>query len=225
MESYHVYQMKVEHSGFINYAYIIVDDATQKAAVVDPSWDYDAVVRVLKKLNVQAEMILLTHLHPDHAFCAHRFPKDFPDCRIYLSRQEYEYYGYAAEGLQLFEDDAVQMLGGTSIRCLVTPGHTKGSACYLLHGELFAGDTVFAEGCGICSCAGGDAEAMYRSFQRLKQTVRQDVRVYAAHSFGYVQGKTMAELMRCNIYFQFETMESFVRMRNRKGQKNLFAFQ
>ncbi|HML87613.1 MAG TPA: MBL fold metallo-hydrolase [Methylomusa anaerophila] len=46
--------------------YLIVDDNTHFAAIVDPTWELETIEIFLKKLDVHLEMILLTHSHFDH---------------------------------------------------------------------------------------------------------------------------------------------------------------
>lgn len=225
MGAYRVYQTKVEMNGFKNYVYIIVDKRTKKAAVIDPSWDYERISSILHRLEVEVTAVLLTHLHIDHSYSAHQFVKDYPECRIYLSQKEYEYYGYSGEKIVTIDQNQIITVGATRISCLVTPGHTKGSVCYWLEDILFTGDTIFTEGCGICDGAGGDAVEMYHSIQMIKRIMSPQVRLYAAHSFGYGQGYTMEEVSKMNIYFQIEDIETFVQFRNRKGQNHLFKFR
>ncbi|WP_268964163.1 MBL fold metallo-hydrolase, partial [Paenibacillus sinensis] len=76
------------------------------------------------------------------------------------------------------------MLGDTQITCILTPGHTYGSACYLTSDHLFTGDTVFIEGCGLCDTVGGDPEQMFHSIQRIKSAINPMVQIFPGHSYG-----------------------------------------
>lgn len=225
MKSYQIYQTKVEKFGFINYVYFIIDKRTRKAAIVDPSWDYEKISQTARNMGIEVVAVLLTHLHIDHSFSAKKYVDNNPDCKIYLSKNEYEYYKYSGKGIVTLSHFEQIIIGDTAIRCLVTPGHTKGSACYWLEDAIFTGDTIFAEGCGICNTEGGSAVEMYYSIQMIKRLIPPSVKLYAAHSYGKGQGKSMEEISKINIYFQIENLDTFVGFRNRTGQKNLFGFK
>jgi glyoxylase-like metal-dependent hydrolase (beta-lactamase superfamily II) len=115
-------------------------------------------------------------------------------------------------------------LGETPISFLFTPGHTAGGGCYLLSDSLFAGDTVFIEGCGICHARGGSPEEMFNSIQEIKRIVPPHVRVYPGHSFGEKPGRTLHHLVKQNIYFQINKKRQFIDFRMRKSFKKFFDF-
>lgn len=225
MLTYLVYQMKVEQFHFKNYIYFIVNKATNKVAIVDPSWNYSAVINLLEKLKVKVDAILLTHSHFDHVYMTKILTSRYTDAKVYMSKVECQYYGYTAKNLVEIHDKDIIKLGDTDITCLLTPGHTKGSVCYLLEESLFTGDTIFVEGCGICNTLGGNPYDMYNSIQKIKKNVDPSVRIYAGHSFGKEQGYKLDEVAKQNIYFNIEDVEIFVAFRNRKGQNGLFNFK
>lgn len=63
-------------------------------------------------------------------------------------------------------------LAGLKVKVLHTPGHTPGSVCYLIEGELFTGDTMFEYGWGRTDLPGGNEAQMRQSLQRLAPMVR-----------------------------------------------------
>lgn len=224
MLTYDVYQMKVQNFGFINYIYIIVDKITKQTALVDPSWNYPAVLQRLEQLNVEVNALLLTHSHIDHVYMVDSLIKKYKTARVYISDIECQYYSYYAKNLVRLQDGDKIRIGKTDVTCILTPGHTKGSMCYQLQESLFTGDTIFSVGCGMCTSPGGDAYEMYHSIQKIKKEVEPHVRVYAGHSYGRKQGDKMMEIAKYNIYFHIDDINIFVAFRNRKGQHNLFEF-
>lgn len=224
MLTYNVFQLKVEQYGFKNYVYIIIDKETGKTAVIDPSWDSSLIVDALKKMKLRLDIILLTHSHIDHAYCVDSLLKKYENVEVFISSIEQQYYGYSVGNLDSLLDEAQILLGGTKITCMLTPGHTKGSMCYLLNDSFFTGDTIYAEGCGICSTTGGDASEMYRSIQRIKKSVNPHTRIYAGHSFGKEQGMTLKEISRYNIYFQMNDINDFIKFRNREMKIHYYNF-
>lgn len=225
MLTYNVFQLKAEQYGFKNYVYIIVDKETGKTAVVDPSWDCSLIVDMLKKKELNLDIILLTHSHIDHAYCVDSLIKKYGNVEVFISDIEQQFYGYSVGNLNSLKDEEQILLGETKITCMLTPGHTKGSMCYLLENSFFTGDTIYAEGCGICSTTGGDAGEMYHSIQKIKQSVNSHVRIYAGHSFGKEQGMTLKEISKYNIYFQMNDINNFIKFRNRKQQLHYFEFK
>ena len=139
---YAVHPLRTSSLGIVNYNYIIVDEATGLAALVDPAWEADTIMGRLDALGVTPAMLLLTHSHKDHVDLADHLARRY-GIPAYMSGEEIVRYGFHCTGLQSFADGRRLTLGQTEIECLVTPGHTTGSACFLLAGDLFTGDTVF----------------------------------------------------------------------------------
>lgn len=222
--TYDTYRLRVVSGNVINYCYIIMDRLTKYAAVVDPAWDIDAIVEKLKVMNADLKWILLTHSHEDHVDLVPELIRRYRPI-VYMSQQEIEYYGYRCDNLISFVDREQLSLGYTNITCLVTPGHTFGSSCFLLSKDLFTGDTIFIEGCGMCTAKGGDAEDMYHSVHRIKKMVGSEVLVQPGHSFGKEPGYPISYLQRNNIYFQLEKKEDFVSFRMRKNQSQELLYQ
>ena len=75
-------------------------------------------------------------------------------------------------------------VGALNLTTLYTPGHTKGSSCYLVeqNGEklLLSGDTLFARSIGRTDLTGGDEEAMTNSLYRLS-SLEGDMPVLPGH--------------------------------------------
>ncbi|WP_410511164.1 MBL fold metallo-hydrolase [Paenibacillus sp. BR2-3] len=221
---YEMFTIKTQCMNFFNYAYLGIDKATRKAFVVDPSWDVSQLVRILEQKQASLEAVLLTHSHFDHTNMVKKLEMLYqPD--VYISKTEADYYKYHCKRLITIEDMDRIGIGETTITCLVTPGHTKGSVCYWSGDNLFSGDTIFIEGCGLCDSEGGSAEDMYHSIHRLIRLVPANVRVYPGHSFGESPGKEMSYLYKKNLYFQIDDIQHFVKYRNRKNNLRIFDFK
>ena len=158
-----------------NYAYLIVCENTNNAAVVDPS-EAEPVLRQVEKEKVALTAILNTHHHRDHTGGNPGLLEHFP----------LEVYGHMADkgripGLThpLDEGDKV-MIGKLSAKVLFIPGHTKGHVAYLFEKKLFCGDTLFTAGCG--RLFEGTAEQMHNSLSRLQQ-LPSDTLVYCGHEY------------------------------------------
>ncbi|PEU20728.1 MBL fold metallo-hydrolase [Bacillus wiedmannii] len=221
---YEIIPLKVGFSNILNFNYIVIDKLSKQAAIVDPSWDLELITRTCHELDVRLTKILLTHSHNDHVNLVDPIVKQF-DTQVYMSAKEIEFYNFKCRNLNAIQDFNTIKLGETQISCLLTPGHTVGGTSYLLSHSLFTGDTVFIEGCGICTTIGGSPEQMFNSIQKIKSTIEPHVRIYPGHSYGKDPGYTMSYLLKNNIYFLIESKEQFIRFRMRNNQKNLFNFK
>ena len=78
----------------------------------------------------------------------------------------------APEATDLVKEGDELELAGLKVKVLHTPGHTPGSVCYLIEGELFTGDTLFEYGWGRTDLPGGNEGQMEASLRRLMPMVR-----------------------------------------------------
>ena len=206
-----------------NYNYVVIDVATRLAVLVDPSWQADVVVGAVVDAGVRVAGILLTHSHPDHIDLAASLGTRF-GCPLWMSKEEIAWSGYRAPGLVAIDATPFHV-GSMTIRPMLTPGHTPGCMCYRVDDDLFTGDVLFAEGCGICP----DVDAalrMYESLGRIRRDIQDSTRIYPGHSFGLAPGQSFETVRRENIYLQFSNRDDFAAFRTRKGQSRakLFTF-
>lgn len=219
-----VITLEVTYKAMKNYNYVLVDQSTRKAVIVDPAWEMDKIESALKEANAQLEGVLLTHSHPDHVHLARAVSAKYC-CPVWMSKQEVLYSGFTAD--RLVEIDSSEWsVGAMTIKPILTPGHTPGCICYLVGSNLFTGDVLFAEGCGLCPGL-ESAYEMFESLAELKRRIDPQTRVYPGHCYGKLPGRQFAELLRENIYLQFRDRDSFAAFRLRKGQntKRLLAFK
>ncbi|MEZ5673426.1 MAG: MBL fold metallo-hydrolase [Thiotrichaceae bacterium] len=175
-----------------NFVYIIHDHSTNQATIVDPGWDVHKLLRFCENHQLQITQVLLTHSHYDHVnnldeLLAHC------DAQVHLSEAEANFWGKRSKHFCLHQDNDMISLGETQIKLWHTPGHTPGSVCYHLGDYLLTGDTLFVRGCGRCDLAGGDAEQMFYSLQRLRNTCSPEMIIYPGHNYGVTPFSTMAD--------------------------------
>ena len=112
-------------------------------------------------------------------------------------------------------------VGGVTITCMHTPGHTPGSQCFLVDGRLVAGDTLFLDGCGRTDLPGSDPDQMYESLGRLA-ALPDDVIVFPGHRYSLASSATMAAVREQNYVFKPEDeagVADDVRPRLRPGEE------
>jgi hydroxyacylglutathione hydrolase len=120
---------------FVNF-YLVKDSDSYVA--IDSGNNPKNVAGELKKLNIdplQIKAVFLTHTHMDHIAGL----RIFTNAKIYLSKDEKFNY----KRLNPMNDGETVNIGSINIKCIFTPGHTTGSACYLVNGNLlFSGDNL-----------------------------------------------------------------------------------
>ena len=216
-------QIRTSRGALINYCYLIVNAVSKSAIVVDPAWDASAIQKQLMKHGVDLAGVLVTHHHVDHMHLAQEFA-DYYNCKIYISEIEYSFYKLEIHRMFPLHDLTETVIGDICILPIVTPGHTAGSTCFLAGNALFTGDTLFNEGCGLCSGWGADPVEMYASLRKIKKLVPDSVKIYPGHRYYSDLGKTFAEVKKINIYLQIDNQDQFVQFRMRKTRKSMFSF-
>ena len=154
------------------------------AFVIDPSASTARILSALREQGAVCDGILLTHGHFDHMLSLDELRAALPTAPVYIHRDDAEnladgkknafaeFFGQdrawkAAD--RLLTDGDTLPPGDAFLTVLHTPGHTKGSCCYLASDGSFllSGDTMFAAGYGRYDLYGGDEKALAASLERI----------------------------------------------------------
>ncbi len=191
-----------------NFIYLIIDNHTRHAAVVDPAWDVPAILKLAEQKGVTITDILLTHSHHDHINGIEQVLDRF-DAQLHLLKPEAEFWGRHLDLPTLHHGGDIIRLGDTEIEVLHTPGHTPGSACYHIDDQLISGDTMFVWGCGRCDLAGGDPEVMYDTLRKLA-ALPDSTLTLPGHNYSDKSTATMEEQRQGNPFLHFHDRDKFV---------------
>lgn len=190
-------------------SYVIVDNATRCAAIVDPVLDFDfksgrtstvqadRLLAHVRDHGLQVQWILETHAHADHLSSA-RYLQDKVGGRIAIGERIKEVQAtfkklynlernFLPDGAQfdhLFHDDEVFKIGEVPARALLVPGHTPADMAYAVDGAVFVGDTLFMPDVGTARAdfPGGDAHTLYRSMRRIL-ALPPETRMFVCHDY------------------------------------------
>lgn len=194
-----------------NFIYLISDKKTGRAAVVDPAWDVDEIIKLAQQKGVNITDILLTHSHHDHINGIKRVLDKY-DAQLHLLKAEAQFWGQHLDLPTLHHGGDVIKVGDTEIEVLHTPGHTPGSACYKVNHDLITGDTMFVFGCGRCDLSGGDPNVMYDTLNKLGK-LPGDTIIHPGHNYAVKETSTMEEQCEGNPFMHFHDVDKFVEYR------------
>ena len=195
-----------------NFIYLITDTNTRQAAVVDPAWDGAAIIQKAKDNNIQITDIFLTHSHHDHINAVEDI-LNHSDPQLHLLKQEADFWQAELDKPTLHYGGDTIRLGNTSINILHTPGHTPGSACYMLDGDVITGDTLFVFGCGRCDLQGGNPEEMFTTLKKMKNELDANTMILPGHNYSDSKTSTLKEQIDGNPFLHFSESNDFVEYR------------
>jgi hydroxyacylglutathione hydrolase len=189
-----------------NFSYVIADENTKEAAVIDPDFNVEETKNLLNEENLTLMFIIDTHDHVDHIvgndelkvrFCAktvaHILSKIVTDVRV--------------------DEGDVIRVGNVSIRVLYTPGHSADSISLLVNEKkLLTGDTLYVGTVGPMAMPGGDSRSMYDSIFKKLLLLGDDVEVYPGHDRGNRTSSTLGEEKRLNRALKARSFEEFVEL-------------
>jgi hydroxyacylglutathione hydrolase len=197
-----------------NFCEILFCPETRQAAIVDPAWEVDRLLKEVAARNLKVTTVLVTHTHDDHIEGVGEVVAKTGAVVVVSPREAAAVRGDAQTLVDAVEPRDVA-IGKRGVRVLDTPGHTVGGTCFLADGYIVTGDLLFIGGCGRTDFRGGDVAAMWRSLQRVA-ALPEETRVYPGHDYGPTPTSTIGHELRTNPYLLCKTFEEFRALRERK---------
>lgn len=217
-----IYLRQLEIGPMANYVYLVGDNETRECMVVDPAWDIDAILDVVDQDDMKLTGALVTHYHPDH-IGGHLFGQDIPGVtdllekrpvKIFMHKEEAPYVkhtlGLESSDFVAVDGETTVDVGKLPVRMIHTPGHTPGSLCFMVDGNLVSGDTLFIGACGRVDLPGSNAEDLYHSLNDKLKKLPQDTVLYPGHNYAADRTSTIGREMQTNPYMRFESVEQFL---------------
>lgn len=205
---------QVPIGSFEVFTYIVACPESRLAAIIDPAGDPEKIVSLVSEENLRAAFILNTHGHADHILANNRL-KEMLGAPICMHSADENFFsdtdtrektakelGIICETTVdlLLEDGQILDMGNQRIQVIHTPGHTPGSVCFLINGNLFTGDTLFVGAAGRTDLMGGSLDTLIASIRDKLLPLPGDTVIWPGHDYGETPTSTIAREMEENIY-------------------------
>ncbi len=186
----------VEHENLVTNCYIIVDEDTKEAMVIDPGAEAPKIIEMLDILEANLKYIFLTHCHADHIGALDTL-KEVKGGKILISREDSiglydpaisltyytETHNPELEADSRVDDGDLIHIGNIEFRVIATPGHTKGGLCLYCPSEdmIFTGDTIFSGSWGRTDLPTGNIEEIMDSITNKILVLPANTIIYPGH--------------------------------------------
>lgn len=169
------------------YTYVLADDATRDAVIIDPVFEqFRRDAALVDELALTVRWVLDTHVHADHVTAAW----------LWRTRRGARSAVAAAAGAtadrQLVHGDVIDF-GQRSLTVRAVPGHTDGCLAFVLDGatDVFTGDSLMIRSAGRADFQQGDARRLYRSVHAQLFTLPDTCNVWPGHDY---QGRSLTTI-------------------------------
>jgi hydroxyacylglutathione hydrolase len=186
-----------------NFSYIIADDATKEAAIVDPSFNTDTIAQVLKDHGLKLKYIIDTHHHTDHIAGNQDLKARYGAMIIAHASSKIR------KDIGVVDGESIKV-GRVEVKVIHTPGHTSDSICLLVDNKLLTGDTLFVGECGRTDLPDGNTRDMYNSLFNKLMKLDDNVEVYPGHDYGSTPTSTIGLEKKNNYTLEKRSLEKFI---------------
>ena len=184
-----------------NFVYLVVDERSREAMVVDSGWETKPIEEAAKGLGAKVKFAVATHEHFDHV-------TTLPELAAKVGAKVVAHANSPNEcDLRVDDGDSLK-LGGSTVKVMHTPGHTEDSICLYDGREVFTGDMLFV---GTIGKFDRDrAEAMYTSLHSVILRLPASTVMYPGHDYGEVKFRTLGEEKAANPFLMTRDLRSFL---------------
>lgn len=196
-----VHQLQV--GNMQNFTYVLEDEETKDAVIIDPSWDLDLVIETLERNALKAKYVINTHHHFDHTIGNDAIVK-------YTKSKILQHTSSTLKNDIKLSDGEKIKFGNSELTVVHTPGHSKDSICLMGDGKIFSGDALFVGNCGRVDLPGGSAKELYHSLFDIICKLDDNLVLYPGHNYGSSPNSTIGKEKKTNFVLQPMTEEEFV---------------
>jgi len=181
-------------------SYIVSNEPSRHAVLIDPGDDAEVIIRHVEERGENVTRILLTHSHHDHVGAAARVSAHFKvpcelhsqDVRLLMHAPMYALRFANKRIVPVSDYRAFEALSSSeepAVRSVHTPGHTKGSVCYLFDGFVMTGDTLLYKHVGRTDLPGASAEQIVMSIDLLLGELADESVIFSGHGKPWTVGE------------------------------------
>lgn len=196
---------QVQVGGMQNFTYIVEDEETGEAIIIDPSWDLIELELIIKRNDLKIKYIVNTHHHFDHTLGNEGMVNSTQAKIIQHEASELK------RDITVKDGDRIEF-GNSQLTVYHTPGHSKDSICLVGDGKIFTGDTLFVGNCGRVDLPGGNAKELYHSLFDVLYSLDDNLTMYPGHNYGHMETSTIGQEKSTNLILQKRTEQEFVDM-------------
>ena len=196
----------VESAPFAEMSYVIWREGKIEALVVDPGFDPEAILAIVRREGLQIVEILNTHGHVDHIAGNAAMKQAFPNAPLVIGRNEASLLIDPELNLSIMLGDCLTSppadvllnegdtrdAAGFTFEILEIPGHSPGSIVYVCKqfapAFAFGGDVLFAGSVGRTDL-GGDTQLLLKGIKSKLLTLPEDTRIYPGHGPSFTIGR------------------------------------
>ena len=178
--------------------YLVACPRTREAVIIDPAGEEERISAMAGEEGVKVKYILNTHGHADHVLANESLKAllKAPTCMHedddrFFAREEIREVSAKEFGLPPPEPVDIRLkhgqileVGDLNIEAIHTPGHSPGSVCFLVRGNLFTGDTLFVGDVGRTDLAGASLDMLLKSIEEKLLPLPKDTVVWPGHDYG-----------------------------------------
>lgn len=168
-------------------AYILIDEQSRDALIIDPGDEGDSLVKYLESLKINLKAILLTHGHIDHVGAVDAV-RDAYSVPVYISELDMKFieqrkmaFGKMRRADYFLKEGDDFLFSGKKVEIIETPGHSRGSLSFYIDGLLFSGDVIFQNSVGRTDLPGGSMEELLHSIKEKLMKLPGETRVFPGH--------------------------------------------
>jgi len=198
---------QIEVGNMQNFTYIIEDDDSNVAIVLDPSWDIEELQKIIEKKNLEVKYIVNTHHHFDHTIGNEALAKITGAEIIQHTASTLK------KDMEVSNGDKIKF-GNSELTVFHTPGHSKDSICLVGDGKIFSGDTLFVGNCGRVDLPGGSAKELYHTLFDIIYRLDEKLDLFPGHNYGSTPSSTLEKEKKTNFVLQPRTEEEFLEFMN-----------
>lgn len=195
------------------FCYLLACGESREAVVIDPCGDENELIDLIQELQLRPLFIVNTHCHPDHT-CGNEIIKDAtgasivrheadefllqdPEAKEYFNRQGFP---PSPPADHIVHDGDQLVFGNYTLQIIHTPGHSPGSICLYIDGNLFTGDSLFVGAAGRVDVPGGDFATLIDSLAQKVAILPDDTIVWPGHDYGDTITSTIGREKKENPY-------------------------